>query len=57
MIQSSHQEKVATLLTKNAENIKQLRVNYVELNATLKKYTYYCIPQMKPETNYNRLCL
>ena len=46
MIQSFHQEKVATLLAKNAENIntnseniKQLRVNYDELNATLKSIT------------------
>jgi hypothetical protein len=47
MIQSFHQEKViATLLAKNAENIntnseniKQLRVNYDELNATLKSFT------------------
>ncbi len=47
MIQSFHQEKViATLLAKNAENIntnseniKQLRVNYDELNATLESFT------------------
>ncbi len=46
MIQSFQQEKVATLLAKNAkninvnsENIKQLRVNYDELNATLKSLT------------------
>jgi hypothetical protein len=39
MIQSFHQEKVALLLAKNAENIKQLRVNYDELNATLKSLT------------------
>ncbi len=63
MIQSFRQEKVATLLANNAENInanseiiKQLRVNYVKLKETPKRYTYYCIPQMKPETNY-RLCL
>ena len=39
MIQSFYQEKVATLLAKNAENIKQLRVYYDELNATLKSFT------------------
>ncbi len=46
MIQSFQQEKVATSLAKNAkninansENIKQLRVNYDELNVTLKSLT------------------